>query len=66
MSDTDVILRSGIEYKPPDYKEHNFSEAPKFTTNMPDRCTTVGYTTKLLCSVRGFPKACWLSLPLLL
>ncbi|XP_026781603.3 myosin binding protein Hb isoform X3 [Pangasianodon hypophthalmus] len=51
-----TIQKTGIDYKPPDYKEHNFSEAPKFTTGMPDRCTTVGYSTKLLCSVRGFPK----------
>ncbi|CAN9511916.1 unnamed protein product [Ophioblennius macclurei] len=50
------ILKTGIEYKPPDYKEHDFSEAPKFTTNLSDRATTVGYSTKLLCSVRGFPK----------
>lgn len=46
----------GIEYKPPEYKEHDFSEAPKFTTPMNDRSTTVGYSTKLLCSVRGSPK----------
>lgn len=46
----------GIEYKPPEYKEHDFSEAPKFTTAMTDRSTTVGYSTKLLCSVRGSPK----------
>ncbi|XP_008277999.1 myosin binding protein Hb isoform X1 [Stegastes partitus] len=50
------ILKTGIEYKPPEYKEHDFSEAPKFTTNLSDRATTVGYSTKLLCSVRGFPK----------
>lgn len=46
----------GIDYKPPEYKEHDFSEAPKFTTPMTDRSTTVGYSTKLLCSVRGCPK----------
>ncbi|KAM9482528.1 myosin binding protein Hb isoform 1-T1 [Clarias gariepinus] len=51
-----TIQKTSIDYKPPDYKEHIFTEAPKFTTNMPDRCTTVGYTTKLLCSVRGSPK----------
>ncbi|XP_026856551.2 myosin binding protein Hb [Electrophorus electricus] len=51
-----TIQKTGIVYKPPEYKEHDFSEAPKFTTSMPDRCTTVGYSTKLLCSVRGFPK----------
>lgn len=50
------ILKTGIEYKPPEYQEHDFTEAPKFTTNLSDRATTVGYSTKLLCSVRGFPK----------
>uniref|UniRef100_A0A3Q3GCC3 Myosin-binding protein H n=1 Tax=Kryptolebias marmoratus TaxID=37003 RepID=A0A3Q3GCC3_KRYMA len=49
-----------IEYKPPEYKEHDFSEAPKFTTNLSDRSTTVGYNTKLLCSVRGSPKIQWM------
>ncbi|TRY89648.1 hypothetical protein DNTS_021527 [Danionella cerebrum] len=51
-----TIQKTGIDYKPPTYKEHDFSEAPKFTTSMTDRSTTVGYNTKLLCSVRGFPK----------
>lgn len=46
----------GIDYKPSNYKEHDFTEAPKFTTSLSDRATTVGYSTKLLCSVRGFPK----------
>ncbi|KAK7916437.1 hypothetical protein WMY93_012198 [Mugilogobius chulae] len=50
------ILKTGIDYKPPEYKEHDFTEAPKFTTNLSDRATTVGYSTKLLCSVRGSPK----------
>uniref|UniRef100_A0A3P9M8Q1 Myosin-binding protein H n=1 Tax=Oryzias latipes TaxID=8090 RepID=A0A3P9M8Q1_ORYLA len=50
------ILKTGIEYKPPEYKEHDFAEPPKFTTALNDRSTTVGYSTKLLCSVRGFPK----------
>lgn len=51
-----VHMRSGIVYKPPEYPEHDFSEAPKFTTPLSDRAATVGYTTKLLCSVRGSPK----------
>ncbi|XP_038553708.1 myosin binding protein Hb isoform X2 [Micropterus salmoides] len=50
------ILKTGIDYKPPEYKEHDFSEPPKFTTSLTDRATTVGYSTKLLCSVRGSPK----------
>uniref|UniRef100_A0A3B5MCK7 Myosin-binding protein H n=1 Tax=Xiphophorus couchianus TaxID=32473 RepID=A0A3B5MCK7_9TELE len=50
------ILKTGIDYKPLEYKEHDFTEAPKFTTSLSDKATTVGYSTKLLCSVRGFPK----------
>lgn len=50
------ILKTGIEYKPPEYHERDFTEPPKFTTPMTDRATTVGYSTKLLCSVRGCPK----------
>lgn len=50
------ILKTGIDYKPPEYQEHDFSEAPKFTTSLSDRSTTIGYSTKLLCSVRGSPK----------
>ncbi|XP_029013479.1 myosin binding protein Ha isoform X2 [Betta splendens] len=50
------IQKTGIVYKPPEYPEHDFSEAPKFTTPLSDRAATVGYTTKLLCSVRGSPK----------
>uniref|UniRef100_A0A4W6EPH5 Myosin-binding protein H n=2 Tax=Lates calcarifer TaxID=8187 RepID=A0A4W6EPH5_LATCA len=51
-----TIQKTGIVYKPPEYPEHDFSEAPKFTTTLNDRAATVGYTTKLLCSVRGSPK----------
>ncbi|XP_040060514.1 myosin binding protein Hb [Gasterosteus aculeatus] len=50
------ILKIGIDYKPPEYKERDSTEAPKFTTSLNDRATTVGYSTKLLCSVRGSPK----------
>eukprot|EP00066_Takifugu_rubripes_P011490 XP_011600756.1 PREDICTED: myosin-binding protein H-like [Takifugu rubripes] len=51
-----TIQKTGIVYKPLEYPEHDFSEAPKFTTPLSDRAATVGYTTKLLCSVRGSPK----------
>ncbi|KAM8916809.1 myosin binding protein Hb isoform 2-T2 [Spinachia spinachia] len=50
------IIKIGIDYKPPEYKERVSTEAPKFTTSLNDRATTVGYSTKLLCSVRGTPK----------
>ncbi|XP_030633608.1 myosin binding protein Hb [Chanos chanos] len=51
-----TIQKTGIDYKPPEYKEHDFSEAPKFTTPLTDHATTVGYNATLLCAVRGFPK----------
>ncbi|KAM4609657.1 myosin binding protein Ha [Polymixia lowei] len=51
-----AIQKTGIVYKPPEYQEHDFNEAPKFTAALNDRAATVGYTTKLLCAVRGFPK----------
>ncbi|KAK5912107.1 hypothetical protein CesoFtcFv8_002010 [Champsocephalus esox] len=50
------IVKIGIDYKPPEYKERDFTEPPKFTTTLNDRATTVGYSTKLLCSVRGVPR----------
>lgn len=50
------IQKTGIVYKPLEYKEHDFNEAPKFTAALSDRATTIGYTTKLLCAVRGTPK----------
>ncbi|KAL0978788.1 hypothetical protein UPYG_G00175200 [Umbra pygmaea] len=54
--DAATIKKEVIEYKPIPFVERDFSEPPKFTTQLNDRVTTVGYSTKLLCSVRGFPK----------
>ncbi|XP_068453617.1 myosin binding protein Ha isoform X1 [Clinocottus analis] len=51
-----TIQKTGIVYKPPEYPERDYSEAPRFTTPLINRAATVGYTTKLLCSVRGSPK----------
>jgi len=51
-----AILKTAIDYKPPEYKDKDYSEPPKFTTVLTDRATTVGYSTRLLCSVRGVPK----------
>ena len=51
-----LCMLIGIIYKPPEYPERDFSEAPKFTTPLIDHAATVGYTTKLLCAVRGCPK----------
>uniref|UniRef100_A0A673XAM5 Myosin binding protein C3 n=1 Tax=Salmo trutta TaxID=8032 RepID=A0A673XAM5_SALTR len=50
------ICSSGFEYKPPTYKEHDFSEAPKFTHPLVSRSVIAGYNATLSCSVRGIPK----------
>lgn len=50
------LLFPGIEYKPPTYKEHDFSQAPKFTHPLVNRSIIAGYSTTLSCSVRGLPK----------
>ncbi|KAM9320169.1 myosin-binding protein H-like [Gastrophryne carolinensis] len=54
--DLAVVKKPANTYKPPEYAECNLSEAPKFTQPLSDRTTTNGYTTKLVCSVRGSPK----------
>uniref|UniRef100_A0A8C7MDE2 Myosin binding protein C3 n=1 Tax=Oncorhynchus kisutch TaxID=8019 RepID=A0A8C7MDE2_ONCKI len=50
------ICSSGFEYKPPTYKEHDFSEVPKFTHPLVSRSVIAGYNATLSCSVRGIPK----------
>lgn len=46
----------GIEYQHPSYKEHDFSEAPKFTHPLVSRSVIAGYNATLSCAVRGIPK----------
>ncbi|NXT98546.1 MYPC3 protein, partial [Buphagus erythrorhynchus] len=50
------IQKTGTTYKPPCYKEHDFSEAPKFTHPLVHRSVIAGYNTTLSCAVRGAPK----------
>uniref|UniRef100_A0ACB8F5D5 Uncharacterized protein n=1 Tax=Sphaerodactylus townsendi TaxID=933632 RepID=A0ACB8F5D5_9SAUR len=50
------IKKTAIVYKPEKYNVHDFSEPPQFTQPLSDRTTTRGYSTQLVCSVRGFPK----------
>uniref|UniRef100_A0A8C4V038 Myosin-binding protein C, fast-type n=1 Tax=Falco tinnunculus TaxID=100819 RepID=A0A8C4V038_FALTI len=50
------IQKTGTTYKPPTYKEHDFSEPPKFTHPLVDRSVIAGYNTTLSCAVRGIPK----------
>ncbi|XP_069553794.1 myosin-binding protein C, cardiac-type [Brachyistius frenatus] len=54
--DSVYIHKTGITYKPPTYKEHDFSEAPKFTHPLVSRSVIAGYNATLSCSVRGIPK----------
>ncbi|XP_067151654.1 myosin-binding protein C, cardiac-type [Apteryx mantelli] len=50
------IQKTGTTYKPPSYKEHDFSEPPKFTYPLVNRSVIAGYNTTLSCAVRGIPK----------
>ncbi|XP_048040348.1 myosin-binding protein C, cardiac-type isoform X1 [Megalobrama amblycephala] len=54
--DSAYIQKTGIVYKHPSYKEHDFSEAPKFTHPLVSRSVISGYNATLSCSVRGIPK----------
>ncbi|XP_018412383.1 PREDICTED: myosin-binding protein H-like [Nanorana parkeri] len=54
--DAALVKKQVNTYKPPEYKDCALTEAPKFTQPPNDRTTTHGYTTKLVCSVRGSPK----------
>ncbi|XP_059584215.1 myosin-binding protein C, fast-type isoform X2 [Alligator mississippiensis] len=53
---TAFIHKTGIMYKPMDYKEHDFSMAPQILTPLVDRTVVAGYSTALNCAVRGHPK----------
>ncbi|XP_020569136.1 myosin-binding protein C, cardiac-type isoform X9 [Oryzias latipes] len=54
--DSVYIQKTGILYKAPNYKEHDFSEPPKFTHPLVNRSVIAGYSTTLSCAVRGIPK----------
>lgn len=51
-----IISKSGLQYKPPPYKEKDMTCAPKFTAPLVDRSVTIGYSTAISCAVRAFPK----------
>ncbi|XP_007955834.1 myosin-binding protein C, fast-type [Orycteropus afer afer] len=50
------ILKTGLTFKPFEYKEHDFRTAPKFLTPLIDRVVVAGYAAALNCAVRGHPK----------
>ncbi|MFT7814839.1 myosin-binding protein C, fast-type-like isoform X2 [Arapaima gigas] len=53
---TAVIAKTGLQYKPPSYKEMEMNKSPKFTQPLVDRSVIAGYSTAISCSVRGNPK----------
>ncbi|XP_063156136.1 myosin-binding protein H [Candoia aspera] len=55
-NDVTHITKSGIVYTPEKFSSWDFCEPPKFTQPLIDRTTTQGYSTQLICCVRGFPK----------
>ncbi|XP_034073081.1 myosin-binding protein C, cardiac-type isoform X5 [Gymnodraco acuticeps] len=55
-TDSAYIQKTAMEYKPPSYKDHDFSQAPKFTHPLVNRSIIAGYSTTISCSVRGSPK----------
>ncbi|XP_066480779.1 myosin-binding protein H [Tiliqua scincoides] len=50
------IKKTAISHKLQKFHSWDFSEPPKFTQPLTDRTTTRGYSTQLVCCVRGFPK----------
>uniref|UniRef100_A0A8C5CK07 Myosin binding protein C3 n=1 Tax=Gadus morhua TaxID=8049 RepID=A0A8C5CK07_GADMO len=54
--DSAYIEKAGSRYKSPNYKQHDFSEAAKFTHPLVSRSVIAGYNATLSCSVRGIPK----------
>ncbi|XP_078077482.1 myosin-binding protein C, cardiac-type-like [Mustelus asterias] len=54
--DSVYIQKPGTEYKPPSYKQHDFTEPPKFTRPLINRSVICGYNTTLSCALRGSPK----------
>ncbi|XP_058136666.1 myosin-binding protein C, fast-type [Dasypus novemcinctus] len=55
---TAQILKTGLTFKLPEYKEHDFRMPPKFLTPLIDRVVVAGYSAALNCAVRGHPR-CW-------
>ncbi|XP_056681544.1 myosin-binding protein C, fast-type isoform X3 [Monodelphis domestica] len=53
---TAKILKTGITFKPAEFREHDFRSAPKFLTPLLDRVVVAGYSAALYCAVRGHPK----------
>ncbi|XP_039681406.1 myosin binding protein Ca isoform X3 [Perca fluviatilis] len=53
---TALITKTGLDYKPPPFREMDVNRSPKFTAPLVDRCVVAGYATAISCAVRGYPK----------
>ncbi|XP_051784442.1 myosin-binding protein C, slow-type isoform X2 [Erpetoichthys calabaricus] len=54
--DCAIIVKEGSNYKNPDYKDFDFTEAPKFTHPLMNTFAVAGYNATLNCSVRANPR----------
>ncbi|CAN9508418.1 unnamed protein product [Ophioblennius macclurei] len=52
-----LIVKEGKQMKTPEYNDHDFKEAPKFTQPLINTFAIAGYNTTLNCSFRANPKA---------
>uniref|UniRef100_A0A672HEQ1 Myosin-binding protein C, slow-type n=1 Tax=Salarias fasciatus TaxID=181472 RepID=A0A672HEQ1_SALFA len=51
-----LIVKEGKQLKTPEYNDHDFKEAPKFTQPLINTFAIAGYNATLNCSVRANPK----------
>lgn len=51
-----LIVKEGMQLKTPEYSDHDFKEAPKFTQPLINTFAIAGYNTTLNCSVRANPR----------
>uniref|UniRef100_A0A665W1T6 Myosin binding protein C, slow type n=1 Tax=Echeneis naucrates TaxID=173247 RepID=A0A665W1T6_ECHNA len=52
-----LIVKEGLQVKNPEYINHDFKEAPKFTQPLINTFAVAGYNTTLNCSFRANPRA---------
>ncbi|XP_029902031.1 myosin-binding protein C, slow-type isoform X1 [Myripristis murdjan] len=51
-----LIVKEGMQMKTPEYADHDFKEAPKFTQPLTNIFAVAGYNATLNCSVRANPR----------
>lgn len=55
-TNTAVIIKTGLLYNPPPFKDKDMSSSPKFIAPLLDRSVIAGYAAAISCAVRGNPK----------